>query len=80
MSSISDHVSYNKHVGEGTSEKDFRRMREDRDATLGTPRLLHASLQINLRGGRFPPPDMEGRRFIRIPLTGDLPSRKRFML
>ena len=72
MSLISDHVSSNKHVGNGTSEEDFRSMREARDASLGTPRLLHASLQINLRGGRLPPPDQEGRRFIRIPFTGDL--------
>lgn len=74
MSLISEQAGNNKHVGRGTVEADFRSMRETRDASLGTPRLLHASLQINLRGGRMPAPDAQGRRFILIPLSGVMPT------
>lgn len=44
-------------------------MREERDATLGTPRLMHASLQVNLRGGRLPEADGNGRRWLRMPIS-----------
>lgn len=46
-------------------------MREERDATLGTPRLMHASLQVNLRGGRLPEADGSGRRWLRMPISVD---------
>jgi hypothetical protein len=71
MSSVSQQIESNKHLGVGL--EDFVKMREQRDASLGSPRLLHASLQVNLRAGRMPPPDEMGRRFIRTPLKGDLP-------
>ena len=32
-------------------------MREERDRTLCTPRLLIPSIQVNMRAGRFPPAD-----------------------
>jgi hypothetical protein len=73
MSLVSEQLRDNKHLGGQATEETFRNLRETRDKQLGTPRLLHASLQINLRGGRMPPPDSEGRRFIRTPLNGDLP-------
>lgn len=73
MSLISEQAGSNRHVGNGITEADFRAMRETRDASLGTPRLLHASLQINLRGGRMPPPNAEGKRYILTPLSGMMP-------
>jgi hypothetical protein len=72
MSLVSEQMQGNKHVGGQATEEAFQEMRETRDKQLGAPRLLHASLQINLRGGRLPPPDEEGRVFIRLPLKGDL--------
>jgi hypothetical protein len=74
MSLISEQAGSNKHVGNGITEAEFRSMRETRDASLGTPRLLHASLQINLRGGRMPPPNGEGKRYILTPLSGGMPT------
>lgn len=73
MSLVSEQSRLNKHVGGSTTLEAFIKMREERDAQLATPRLLHAALQINLRGGRMPLPDAEGRRFIRVPLSGDFP-------
>jgi len=44
-------------------------MREARDATLKAPKLLYPAIQVNMRGGRLPPADDEGRRYLHIPLT-----------
>ncbi|ROU01015.1 MBL fold metallo-hydrolase [Histidinibacterium lentulum] len=64
---VNEHRARNKHMGGGTSEADFRRLRDDRDATLPLPdRMLHA-LQVNLRGGRLPEPEADGRSYFKIP-------------
>ena len=59
----------NVHVGGGVTERAFVNMREARDATLSVPKLLYPAIQVNIRGGRLPPPDPDGRRHLRIPLT-----------
>ena len=43
----------------GKSEE-FVEMRDARDATLGMPRLIVPSLQVNMRAGHMPPPDAHG--------------------
>ena len=43
-------------------------MREERDKTLATPRLLIPSIQVNMRAGRFPPADQHGVRYLRVPV------------
>ncbi len=58
----------NVQVGGGVSEADFVARRQARDRQLAVPALLWPSLQVNLRGGRLPEPDAQGRRFLRIPL------------
>jgi len=35
---------------------------------LPVPRLLLPALQVNIRGGRLPPADADGRRYLRLPL------------
>ena len=45
------------HVRDGVKEGEFVAMREGRDATLAAPTLILPSLQVNIRGGRLPPPD-----------------------
>jgi glyoxylase-like metal-dependent hydrolase (beta-lactamase superfamily II) len=58
----------NVHLANGTTEDAFVAMRESRDATLATPKLLLPSIQVNIRGGRFPPPGPDGRCHLRIPV------------
>src|SRR5699024_8988171 len=41
----------NIHVHEGVSEEAFVKMRTERDATLGMPRLILPSVQVNMRAG-----------------------------
>ncbi len=58
----------NVHVHDGVSEDEFVTMREARDATLGMPRLILPSVQVNMRGGHLPPPESNGIRYLKIPL------------
>lgn len=58
----------NIHVKDGISEDHFVRMREERDKTLGMPKLIIPSLQINMKAGELPLPDASGKRFLKVPL------------
>ena len=57
------------HVHDGIGEEDFVAMRTARDATLAAPNLLLPSVQVNMRGGRFPPPAANGQRYLVTPVT-----------
>ena len=59
----------NVHVHDGVSEDDFVAMREARDATLGMPRLILPSIQVNIRGGRLPEPEGNGVSYLKLPLN-----------
>ncbi|WP_375174777.1 MBL fold metallo-hydrolase [Pseudooceanicola sp.] len=64
---VADHRAHNKHIGGDVTEAEFRKLRDERDATLPLPdRMLHA-LQVNLRGGRLPEPEPDGKRYFKIP-------------
>ncbi|KAF5385741.1 hypothetical protein D9615_002516 [Tricholomella constricta] len=54
MATVGEQRQFNKHGKIGTSESAFVEMREARDANLGEPRLLHPSLQANIRAGKLP--------------------------
>ena len=58
----------NRHVHDGITEEEFVAMRQERDRTLSTPRLLIPSIQVNMRAGRFPPADEHGVRYLRVPV------------
>ncbi len=60
--------SGNVHVRDGVGEDDFVAMREARDATLSMPALMLPAMQVNLRGGRLPEPEANGRRYLKLPL------------
>ena len=65
---VAEERANNIHVHDGVSEDEFVNMRETRDATLGMPRLILPSIQINMRAGEMPPPEDNGQRYIKIPL------------
>ena len=66
---VGEERTSNRHVHDGVAEDDFVAMREERDRTLCTPRLLIPSIQVNMRAGRFPPADQHGVRYLRVPVT-----------
>ena len=60
--------AHNIHVHDGVAEDDFVAMRTRRDATLDLPNLILPSVQVNVRGGKLPPPESNGKRYLKIPL------------
>lgn len=58
----------NVHVHDGVAEQDFVTMREARDATLGMPRLILPSLQVNIRAGYLPEAEDNGVCYLKLPL------------
>ncbi|BGP43988.1 hypothetical protein JCM10450v2_008205 [Rhodotorula kratochvilovae] len=57
----------NPHVHDGVAEEEFVRMRRERDGKLAEPRLLHQSLQVNIRAGRLPRGE-RGQPYFRTPI------------
>ncbi len=65
----------NRMLDGNTTGDAFRERRSARDASLAAPNLLYPSLQVNIRGGRLPPADANGTRYLRTPLKGtELPG------
>lgn len=58
----------NVHVHDAIAEADFVSMRNERDAGLATPRLMFPAVQVNMRAGRFPPPEDNGATYLKIPI------------
>ena len=58
----------NVHVHEGVTEDEFVAMRTARDRTLDMPKLILPSVQVNMRAGQMPPPEGDGKRYLKIPL------------
>lgn len=65
----------NVHLADGVTEDAFVSMREARDATLSTPKLLLPSIQVNIRAGRLPPAEENGVSYLRIPVRIKAASR-----
>lgn len=59
----------NLHVHDGISEDAFVAMREARDKTLGMPRLILPSIQVNIRAGHLPEPEANGVSYLKLPLN-----------
>lgn len=59
----------NVHARDGITEDEFVTMREARDKTLGTPKLIIPSIQVNMNAGHFPSPDEKGNVYLKIPVN-----------
>lgn len=60
----------NVHLASAADEDSFVAFRQAKDKTLTAPRLLAASVQVNIRAGRMPPPESDGRVYLRLPVNG----------
>jgi glyoxylase-like metal-dependent hydrolase (beta-lactamase superfamily II) len=67
---VGEQKARNVHIGAGKPREDFVSMRKARDATLGMPRLILPSLQVNMRAGHMPEPEDNGVRYLKVPLNG----------
>ena len=68
MTTVAEERSSNVHVRDGVGEAEFVALREARDKTLGMPRLLLPSVQVNMRAGALPSPESNGVRYLKLPL------------
>jgi glyoxylase-like metal-dependent hydrolase (beta-lactamase superfamily II) len=66
---IGEERAFNVHVHKGISEDAFVAMRTSRDATLGMPKLILPSIQVNIRAGHLPEPENNGTRYLKLPLN-----------
>ncbi len=66
-STVAEQKRRNAHVVD-MDEQAFVAMRGARDRTLPMPRLILHALQVNMRGGRLPEPEPNGRRYLKFPL------------
>jgi glyoxylase-like metal-dependent hydrolase (beta-lactamase superfamily II) len=69
QSTIGASRASNIHIHDGVTEAEFVVMRETRDRRLSVPQLLLPAIQVNIRGGRLPDPESNGRRFLKLPLN-----------
>jgi len=67
-STVAQQKAENTHLTKATTEEDFVAIREARDRELPMPKLILHSLQVNIRGGRLPEPESNGKRYLKIPL------------
>ncbi len=59
----------NIHLKQDTPKQQFVEMRQQRDATLPMPKLILPSIQVNMDGGKFPEPEANGVRYLKLPLN-----------
>ncbi|WP_111495391.1 MBL fold metallo-hydrolase [Marinobacter bohaiensis] len=69
QTTVAEQREHNVHVHEGVDEEAFVVMRRERDATLGMPRLILPSVQINMRAGHMPPAEDNGQVYLKVPLN-----------
>ncbi|MCB9815212.1 MBL fold metallo-hydrolase [Candidatus Nomurabacteria bacterium] len=66
---IGEQKKQNIHIKEGVEKDRFKKMREERDAQLGMPKLIIPSIQVNMRGGNLPLPDESGTVQLKTPVN-----------
>jgi glyoxylase-like metal-dependent hydrolase (beta-lactamase superfamily II) len=67
--SVQEQRTHNIHVRDDILEHEFVATRNARDVTLGLPRLMLPSVQVNIRAGQLPPTEENGVAYLKIPLN-----------
>jgi glyoxylase-like metal-dependent hydrolase (beta-lactamase superfamily II) len=67
-STVEEQKKSNPHLKDNPSADEFVRTRFERDKILPMPKLILHALQVNLRGGRLPPREADGRSYLKIPI------------
>ena len=66
---VAEEKAANVHIGGGVDCDDFVTLRQTRDATLGMPKLILPSLQVNMRAGHMPPAEDDGTVMLKLPIN-----------
>jgi glyoxylase-like metal-dependent hydrolase (beta-lactamase superfamily II) len=65
---VAEQRASNVHIHEGVSEQEYIEFRIKKDATLGVPKLILPSIQVNIRAGHMPPADNNGKVYLKLPV------------
>ncbi|MGF1445999.1 MAG: MBL fold metallo-hydrolase [Pikeienuella sp.] len=68
-STVGEQKARNVHVGAGADQETFVAARTERDKTLGMPKLIVPSIQVNMRAGRMPPAEDNGTTYLKVPIN-----------
>lgn len=68
QTTVAEQRAENVHIREGISEQEFIEFRKERDATLGVPKLILPSIQVNIRAGRMPAVEDNGVVYLKLPV------------
>lgn len=74
---VGEQKKSNIQLNEATDPERFKTMRETEDATLGMPRLIIPSIQVNMRAGNLPPADDSGTVMLKTPVNSVFSKNKR---
>ncbi|HET9148277.1 MAG TPA: MBL fold metallo-hydrolase, partial [Acetobacteraceae bacterium] len=66
-STVAEEKRCNIHIA-GKTEAEFVRLRQGKDEHSPMPKLILHALQVNIRGGRLPEPEANGKRYLKFPL------------
>jgi glyoxylase-like metal-dependent hydrolase (beta-lactamase superfamily II) len=66
---VAEQRSRNIHIGNGRTEADFVRLRQERDRALAPPTLILPALQVNIRAGALPNPAENGVVYLKLPVN-----------
>lgn len=66
---VAEERKRNIHVKDGTDKEQFVKWRTERDSTLGAPKLIIPSIQVNINGGYFPKPESNGTSYLKVPVN-----------
>lgn len=66
---VAEHRATNIHVRDGTQREEWIERRTRRDRSLALPDRILAALQVNLRGGRLPEAEADGRHYLKLPVN-----------
>ncbi len=69
QTTVAEQRENNVHIHKGVSQDEFVDFRDNRDATLGMPKLILPSIQVNIRAGELPPAEDNGVVYLKTPLN-----------
>lgn len=69
MSTIEEERNHNIQLKSQTPAAEFIQFRTERDRTLAAPKLLLPSIQVNIDAGHLPAPTLNGKRYLKIPIS-----------
>lgn len=68
MATVAEQRAHNIHLKDNPGKESYCKLRDERDATLSLPERMLAALQFNIRAGRPPEAEGNGRSYLKIPL------------